>query len=111
MARMLGGAVLAVACLTSCSAGPTTDLPTASFVVDLEPGETRFVGINGHCGFEWLSAKVNDQTWRAVGDWPRGGTVIEFELELLDDETLLIRVPGEAATHRYRPEEGRPLCE
>ena len=110
MLRRLLVVVLVVGAV-ACGCADTATAPRASWQIELGPGEVRLAGINGHCGYEWLASTINDQTWHAADDWPGGGTVVEFELELVDAQTLLARRPGDAATYEYHPEDGRPLCE
>lgn len=120
MRRALLLCLLTALSVSSC--GSSTDRPRPTFSATLAEGETLTIWIDGHCGYEWLSTRINGERWRGEDLVPNsagnlrpvglaGGDPAQFELRLLDDTTLLVRAVESDVTHVYRPDPDPRLCE
>lgn len=104
-----------IAVLVACSAdirqGP----------VSLDPGQSTKRMISTHCGYGTLAVDINEMAWstdeipvNGVGmpiepTWPTDQNIV-FELELVNERTLLVRAIDSDIGHIYRPDPTPPGC-
>ena len=81
--------------------------------VSLEPGESTQRMISTHCGYDTLAVDINGQTWSTIDiplndigsriepSWPTDQNIV-FNLELLDEHTLLVMPVDSDIGHIYR---------
>lgn len=101
----LCGACTLVGCSGGLDQGP----------VSLEPGQSTKRLISTHCGYDTLTVDINGQTWstndiplneigaRIEPRWPSDQNIV-FELELVNERTLLVRPVDSDIGHIYRPD-------
>ena len=89
--------------------------------VSLDPGQSTKRLVSAHCGYGTLAVDINGMTWSTdeipVNDigmpieptWPTDQNIV-FEVELVNEETLLVRAVDSDIGHIYRPDASPPGC-
>ena len=89
--------------------------------VSLDPGQSAKRLISAHCGYGTLLVDVNGMVWSTdeipVNEagvpieptWPTDQNIV-VELELVNEQTLLVRAADSDIGHIYRPDPSPPGC-